>query len=96
MTRYQVDADAVLAATHTARTTISRINSDVAMLSQSLQALQASWTGMASHAFQEVYSSWRVTQAQVETHLEQIAVALTTAATHYEEMEHANLALFRR
>lgn len=96
MTRYQVDADAVLAATHTARTTISRIHSDVAMLSQSLHALQGSWTGLAAHAFQELYASWRATQEQVETHLEDIAAALTTAATHYEEMEQANLALFRR
>jgi WXG100 family type VII secretion target len=96
MTRYQVDTDAVLAATQTARHTIERLHQDVATLTGTLQTLSGVWTGAAAGAFTDLYATWRATHAQVETHLADITAALTQAGQHYQDMEMANAALFRR
>ena len=96
MTRYQVDTDAVLAATHTARHTMERLHHDVATLTATLQTLSGVWTGVASAAFTDVYQAWRTTHAHVETQLADITTALTQAGSHYQDMEAANAALFRR
>ena len=52
MTRYQVDSDAVIAATSAARGSIGRIQAEVASLQSQLVSLQGSWTGSAASAFQ--------------------------------------------
>ncbi len=46
MTRYSVDADAVLSAADHARATIARIHSDVHTLNAQLNALGATWTAL--------------------------------------------------
>lgn len=96
MTRYQVDADAVLSATHTARSTIDRLHQDVTSLTHTLHTLSGVWTGAAAAAFTDVYGAWRVTHGQVETQLTEITAALSQAGQHYLDMEATNVALFRR
>ena len=54
MTRYQVDSEAVAAATGTVRAAMGRIQAEVAQLHGQLVGLQGSWTGQASAGFQTV------------------------------------------
>lgn len=96
MTRYQVDTDAVLAATHTAQHTIDRLHQDVATLTTTLHTLSGVWTGVAAAAFTDVYQTWRTTHTHVETQLADITAALGQAGQHYQDMEVTNAALFRR
>jgi len=94
MTRYQVDSEAVLAATGSVRGSIARIQSEVAALHAQLTELQGSWTGEAATAFQTVVTEWRSTQQRVEENLGAISQALTRAAQQYAEIESVNARLF--
>ena len=96
VTRYHVDSDAVLAATAQAKTTISRVQSDLQSLTHSLHSLQASWGGHASTAFQSVFEQWRQTQVSVEGQLIALTEALGQAGRHYGELEAQNARLFSR
>jgi len=96
MTRYHVDVDAVAHASTQARATIDRLHQDVASLTLTLQTLGSVWTGAASTAFADLYSSWHITQNQLETQLADITSALSQAGQHYQDMESTNVALFRR
>jgi 6 kDa early secretory antigenic target len=96
MTTYQVDSDAVAAATSTVRAAMSRIQGEVSGLHGQLVALQGSWTGQASIGFQGVVTDWKTTQQRVEESLAAIGVALDQAARGYADVEQANAALFRR
>lgn len=96
MTKYQVDVDAVSHATHQARATIDRLHHDVATLTHTLRTLSGVWTGAASAAFSDLYTGWHATQSQLETQLADITSALAQAGQHYQDMETANVALFRR
>lgn len=96
MTSYQVDSEAVAAATATIRGTMDRIHTEAAGLLSQLVALQGSWTGQASVGFQGVVTDWKVTQARVDEALGTIAVALGQAGRQYADVELANAQLFRR
>jgi 6 kDa early secretory antigenic target len=96
MTRYQVDSEAVAAATARAQAATSRIQGEVAGLHAQLVELQSSWTGTAASAFQGVVADWRATQARVEESLAHINTALGRAAQLYADAEQQNTALFRR
>lgn len=96
MTRYQVDSEAVLTATGAARTTIGRIQSEVAGLNAQLTNLQSSWTGQASSAFAGVVAEWAATQQRVEENLAAISTALGHAGQQYADIEAANARLFAR
>jgi len=96
MTRYQVDSDAVIAATSSARGSIGRIQAEVAGLQSQLVALQGSWTGSAASAFQTLVAEWGVTQQRVEHSLGALTEALAHAGQHYAEIEHQNARLFLR
>ena len=96
MTRYQVDSEAVISATGAVRSSISRIQSEVAGLHGQLTNLQSSWTGQAASAFTGVVSEWKVTQQRVEENLAAINQALTQAGQQYAEIEAANARLFTR
>ena len=96
MTRYSVDADAVLSAADHARATIARIHSDVHTLKAQLTALGATWTGPAATAFLGVHETWRGTQSAVEANLEALTQALSQAGAHYRDMEITNQRLFIR
>jgi len=96
MTRYQVDSDAVAAATSTVRAAMGRIQGEVGGMHAQLVGLQGSWTGQASVGFQSVVTDWKATQVRVEESLAAIGAALDQAARQYAEVEVANAQLFRR
>lgn len=96
MTRFQVDSEAVIGATHAIRNSMSRIQSEVSGLNGQLGALQGSWSGQAATAFQTVVSDWRATQLRVEESLAAINQALTVAGQQYADIEAANARLFVR
>jgi WXG100 family type VII secretion target len=96
MTRYQVDSEAVLAATGSVRGSIARIQSEVGALHGRLTDLQGSWTGQAATAFQSVITEWKATQQRVEESLGSISQALAHAAQQYAEIESSNARLFGR
>jgi len=96
MTRYQVDSEAVLSATGAVRSTISRLQSEVAGLNSQLTQLQSSWSGQAATAFGGVLSEWNSTQQRVDENLGAINQALTHAGQQYAEIEAANARLFAR
>lgn len=96
MTTYQVNSESVFHAAHTARATIGRVQADLQQLTQSLQALQGSWSGTAATAFQSVVSEWRATQTAVEGQLIQLTESLGLAAQHYVDLEAQNARLFMR
>ena len=94
MTRYQVDSEAVISATGAVRSSITRIQSEVAGLHGQLTNLQSSWTGQAASAFTGVVTEWKTTQQRVEENLAAINQALTHAGQQYAEIEAANARLF--
>ena len=96
MTRYQVDSEAVISATGAVRSSISRIQSEVAGLHGQLTNLQSSWTGQEASAFTGVVGEWKSTQQRVEENLAAINQALTQAGQQYAEIEAANARLFAR
>ena len=96
MTRYQVDSEAVISATGAVRSSITRIQSEVAGLHGQLTNLQSSWTGQAASAFTGVVTEWKTTQHRVEENLAAINQALTHAGQQYAEIEAANARLFSR
>lgn len=96
MTNFQVDSEAVVAATATIRATIGRLQSETSALSAQLAGLQSSWTGQAAAGFQAVASDWKTTQARVDEVLTSIGLALGRAGQQYADVELANAQLFRR
>ena len=96
MTRYQVDSEAVISATSAVRSTIGRLQAEVAALNGQLTSLQGSWSGQAATAFQAVVGDWRATQQRVEESLGTINTALAHAGQQYAEIEAANARLFAR
>jgi WXG100 family type VII secretion target len=96
MTRFQVDSEAVAAATGSIRAAVGRIQGEVSGLYGQLVALQGSWTGQASAGFQSVVADWKTTQARVEESLGLISTALGQAGASYADVESANARLFLR
>ncbi|MEO5535681.1 MAG: WXG100 family type VII secretion target [Pseudolysinimonas sp.] len=96
MTRYQVDSEAVAAATSSVQAAASRIQSDVSVLHTKLLDLQSSWTGQAAAAFQAVVADWTATQRRVEDSLHLINTGLAQAGQHYADIEQQNARLFAR
>ena len=96
MTRYQVDSEAVVAATATIRGTMDRIQGETSALLSQLLGLEGSWTGAAATGFQGVVTEWKATQARVDEALASIAGALGRAGQQYADVELANAQLFRR
>jgi len=96
MTRYQIDSEAVAAATASVQAAAGRIQSDVSGLHARLLDLQGSWTGPASAAFQSVVADWTTTQRRVEESLQLLNTALAHAGQHYAEIEAQNQRLFLR
>ena len=94
MTRYQVDSEAVAAATAVVQAAIGRIQGEVSGLHGSLVNLQGSWTGSAAAAFQGVVADWTATQRRVEESLANINTALAHAGQTYAEIEFQNARLF--
>lgn len=96
MTRYQVDSEAVLSATGSARASIDRIQGEVNALLGQLVSLQDSWSGAAASAFQGVVTEWRATQLRVEENMNSINQALSVVGQQYAETELNNARVFAR
>lgn len=96
MTRYQIDSDAVAAATSAVQAAAGRIQADVNGLHAQLVNLQSSWTGQAAAAFQAVVADWTATQRRVEESLGLINASLAQAGQQYAEIEMHNARLFAR
>ncbi|HWH25180.1 MAG TPA: WXG100 family type VII secretion target [Pseudolysinimonas sp.] len=94
MTRYQVDSEAVVAATAGAQATMSRIEGEVAGLLSQLVNLESSWTGQAAASFQSAVGDWRATQQRVHESMGLINRALAQAGQTYAETEAGNARLF--
>lgn len=94
MGRFVVDSDAIGGAQAMVHGTIARLQADVQAMHSQLQALQDSWQGGASSAFQSVVQDWRGTQARVEESLASINVALQSAGRQYADVEAANMRMF--
>lgn len=95
MTTFHVDSAAVTAAATHARSTIARIQTDVASLHAQLTGLGASWSGPAATAFQDVVARWRTTQNRIESELTSLNEALGVAGRQYADMEQAHLRMFQ-
>lgn len=96
MTAFQVDSQAVLAQSTAARTTVGRIQSEVASLHAQLEQLQSSWTGAAASAFHGLATEWRAAQQRVDDSLTALSTALAQAGQQYAEIEQSNARLFLR
>jgi early secretory antigenic target protein ESAT-6 len=96
MTRYQIDSEAVVAATSSVQAAAGRIQADVSGLHAQLVDLQSSWTGQAASAFQAVVADWTATQRRVEESLQLLNTGLAQAGQHYAEIELQNARLFAR
>jgi early secretory antigenic target protein ESAT-6 len=94
MTRYQVDSEAVVAATGNVRAAVSRIQAEVSGLHGQLVNLQSSWTGPAASAFQGVVGEWKATQQRVEESLAALNAGLSRAGQLYTDAEESNARLF--
>ncbi|WP_022882502.1 WXG100 family type VII secretion target [Gryllotalpicola ginsengisoli] len=94
MTSYQVDSTAVLDATRTAQGALAQLQSNASQLTATLTALQGSWTGQASTAFQKVLGDWRATQQSIEEQMAGLQRVLAAAAHQYQESELQNYRMF--
>ncbi|GAB2605466.1 WXG100 family type VII secretion target [Pseudactinotalea suaedae] len=96
MARFEVDSGEILRAGGNARASAAAIRSEVSAMMGHLAALQDSWRGSASAAFSTVLADWRVTQQQVESSLDSIALCLDAGSRQYEEAETSALRMFAR
>ncbi|MGY6497343.1 MAG: WXG100 family type VII secretion target [Microcella sp.] len=96
MTRYHVDADALLSATSTTTATIGRLQAECAGLTSQLSALQGSWSGNAATAFQALVAEWMATYSRLEQNLAALNHALGQAGRQYAEIEQQAASMFLR
>jgi early secretory antigenic target protein ESAT-6 len=94
MTRYHVDAAEVASASSLAARSSDTIRAEVGAMLGHLTALQGSWQGGAAAAFAGVLDQWRGAQVQVEQALDALTVALSQAATEYQNAEDSAARLF--
>lgn len=96
MTRFHVDADALLSATSTTTATIGRLQAECAGLTSQLGALQSSWTGSAATAFQALVAEWMATYQRLEQNLAALNHALGHAGRQYADTEQQAASMFLR
>lgn len=94
MSVFHVDSDEVARCSALVRTSAQNLRAEVNTMMASLNALEASWSGMASSQFTATAAQWRATQVQLEQALDDISVALGTAATTYSHAESQATAMF--
>ncbi len=94
MAQFNVDSEVLQLKSAAVRGSVERIRAEVETMQRGLQELQGSWTGAAATTFQGLIVDWRGTQMKVETSLESINTALSTAATQYDQAEQANTRMF--
>lgn len=96
MTRYQVDSEAVIAATAATRGSIGRFQSEAAGLHANLSSLQGSWNGAAATAFHSLLGEWTGAYQRVEQALSAITEALGHAGHGYADVELQAARMFQR
>ena len=96
MTRYQVDSEAVIAATSATRGSIGRLQAEAAGLQGNLSGLQNTWSGSAATAFQGLVGEWMAAYQRVEQTLTAINEALAHAGQGYAEVEQQAARMFMR
>lgn len=92
--KYSVDSAEVALASERTRASAATMHAEVAAMMGHLVALQGTWTGAASQVFADLAQRWQVQQQQIESVLEQISVALNTAANAYAGAEAESQRLF--
>ncbi|MBS0024432.1 WXG100 family type VII secretion target [Microbacterium paraoxydans] len=95
MTVFTVDTDAVHAAHAATRATMERLRAESSTLMAQLRALQSSWAGAASTAFQGCAEQWQGAQLHVEQVLDGIGTSLGSVATQYADADQYSASLFR-
>lgn len=96
MTQYHVDASEISRGAQRATQSGESIRAEVASLLGTLTALEGTWQGGAASAFSGVLEQWRAAQAQVESALDSMGIALGQAAQEYESAETQAARLFAR
>ncbi|MFN4002922.1 WXG100 family type VII secretion target [Microcella sp.] len=96
MTRYQVDSEAVLAATTATRASIGRLQAEAAGLQSNLTGLQSTWSGTAATAFQGLLGDWTSAYQRLEQALGAMTEALAHAGQGYAEVEQQAARMFLR
>jgi early secretory antigenic target protein ESAT-6 len=94
MSRFEVDSARVSRAGAAVQASAQQIGAEVERLMRELLDLQAGWQGQAATSFEHVVAEWRATQERVRAGLEQIQVALSSAARQYDEVEAAAVRMF--
>jgi WXG100 family type VII secretion target len=94
MSRYEVDAAQVAAASARVRASAHQIGVEVDGMMRHLLDLQNSWKGVAATSFQHVVTDWRATQDRVRTSLDEIQQALSAAGAHYDQAEETATRMF--
>lgn len=94
MPTFRVDSEHISATAGNVRAASARVTTEVQSMHAALQALQESWQGSASTAFQGVAQNWHATQLRVEEAIAQINQALQLAGQQYNDVEAANLRMF--
>lgn len=94
MSVFHVDSDEVARCSALVRASANNLRSEVNTMMASLNALEASWSGMASAQFTATVSQWRGMQVQLEQTLDDISLALANAATTYSDAESQASAMF--
>lgn len=87
MAQYRVDSDELNSAMGAAHTQIEQVRSAATQLTTTLTALESSWTGSGSAAFQSALQEWRSAQLMTEDAINSINQALGLAADHYGSAE---------
>ncbi|MGO1561586.1 MAG: WXG100 family type VII secretion target [Actinomycetaceae bacterium] len=94
MARFQVDSAEVQTAAAQVRTTAGAVRTEVGTMMAHLLTLQTTWTGTAASSFTTCSEQWRALQSQVEANLDEISLALDSAARGYEDAETAAHGMF--
>lgn len=94
MSRFEVDSARVSDASAAVKGSIGSISNEVDRMMRNLLDLQGSWKGQAADQFQYLVGDWRATQERVKQSLEQINVALMSAAASYADVEQSNVRMF--
>jgi WXG100 family type VII secretion target len=95
MTRFEVDAARVDAASAQVRATSQTLTAEVDAMVRHLEDLQGVWRGQAASGFAALTAQWRATQNQVRDSLDSIQAALGQAGRQYAETEAATARMFR-
>lgn len=94
MSIISVDTELLQLKSANVRATVDRISADVQAMKHGLDELQLSWRGAAATNFQTLVAEWTATQVRVEASLASINLALSAAATNYEQTELHNTQRF--